>query len=196
MDLPLEVLVIIFSYLTPNDIMEASAVCKLFYHASRKNKLFVKKLDDSKKLFKVDKLVFNYRYGDIFLSFSNQLFVYLEKHVYEDNFFLVKDFLMERLYRSVLPFRVWNHLFLWERPNSLLSICEYCSKLCITSKKISNHTNNNLFVHMNDFPRQLRQGFSLTGKIPLFVHTNIVMESGSRNCGGICYESISSQFLL
>ena len=69
MDLPFEVLVIIFSYLTPNDIMEASAVCKLFYHVSRKNKLFVKKLDDSKKLIKVNKLIFNSRYGDVFISF-------------------------------------------------------------------------------------------------------------------------------
>ena len=57
--------------------MESSAVCKLFYHISRKNKLFVKKLDDSKKLFKVDKSIFNSCYGDIFVSFSNQLFVYL-----------------------------------------------------------------------------------------------------------------------
>ena len=69
MDLPFEVLVIIFSYLTPNDIIETSAVCKLFYHVSRKNKLFVKKLDDSKKLFKVNKLIFNSRYGDVFISF-------------------------------------------------------------------------------------------------------------------------------
>ena len=79
MDLPLEVLGIIFSYLIPNDIMEASAVCKLFYHTSRKNKLFVKKLDNSRKLFTCDKWIFDSRLGDVFISLSNQLFVYLEK---------------------------------------------------------------------------------------------------------------------
>ena len=81
MDLPFEVLIIIFSYLAPNDIMEVSAVCKLFYHVSRKNKLFVKKLNDSKKLFKGDKWIFVCHYSDVFISFSNQLFFYLEKHV-------------------------------------------------------------------------------------------------------------------
>ena len=98
MDLPFKVLVITLSYLTPNDIMEASAVCKLFYHVSRKNK--------------GDKGIFDCHYSDVFISFSNQLFVYLEKHVNEEKLFLAKDVLMDRLYYSVLPFRVWNHLFL------------------------------------------------------------------------------------
>ena len=92
MDLLFEDLVIIFSYLTPNDIMEASAVCKLFYHVSRKNKLFVKKLDDSCKLFTCDKWIFDSHCGDVFISFLNQLLVYLEKYVNEDNLFLVKMF--------------------------------------------------------------------------------------------------------
>ena len=99
--------------------MEASAVCKLFYHVSRNNKLFVKKLDDSRKLFKVDKWIFYSRYGDVFISFSNQLFVYLEKYVNEEKMFLVKDVLVNRLHYLVLPFRVWNHLFLCERLNSV-----------------------------------------------------------------------------
>ena len=51
--------------------MEASTVCKLFYHASRKNKLFIKKLDDSRKLFTCDKRIFDTLYGDVFISFSN-----------------------------------------------------------------------------------------------------------------------------
>ena len=95
--------------------MEASAVCKLFYHASRKNKLFIKKLDDSRKLFTCDKRIFDTRYGDVFISFSNQLFVYFEKYVNEEKLFLVKDALMNRFYYSVLPFRVWSHIFLCER---------------------------------------------------------------------------------
>ena len=90
----------------------------------------------------------------------------MEKHVHEDILFLVKDFLMDSLYHSVLPFRVWNHLFLCERSNLLVSMCECWTKLCITSKKISNHINNSLFVHMSDFPRQLKEGFSLTEKVP------------------------------
>lgn len=70
MELPFEVLVIIFSYVTPNDIIETSAVCKLFYHASRKNKLFVNTLRETRKLYKHDKWVFHY-YENVCLSFAS-----------------------------------------------------------------------------------------------------------------------------
>ena len=103
---------------------------------------------------------------------------------------------MYRLYHSVLPFRVWNHLFLCERLNSMASMCEYCTKLCIKNKKVSGHINNNLFVQISDFPNQLKHGFSLTQKVPLFVHTNIVTKNDRSRCGGLYYESISSPFML
>ena len=51
MDVPPKVLVLIFLYLTLNEIIDASAAYELFYHISRQNKLFIKKLDDSSKLF-------------------------------------------------------------------------------------------------------------------------------------------------
>ena len=136
--------------------MNTSAVCKLFCHVFRKNNLFVKKLNDSKKLFKGDKWIFDSHYSDVFISLLNKLFVYLEKHVKEKKLFLAKDVLMDRLYYSVLPFRVWNYLFLCERLNSTSKICGYCTKLCIKNKKISVHINNNLFVHINEFPNQLK----------------------------------------
>ena len=196
MDLPFEVLVIMFSYLTLNDTMEASAACKLFYHTSSKNKLFVKKLDDSRKLFTCNKLIFNSQYGDICVSFSNQLFIYLEKYVKEDNFYLVKDTLMDRLYYSVHLSCVWNHLFLCERLNSVESMCGYCTKLCIKNKKISDHINNNLFVHIGDFPCQFKQGFTLTHKVTLFVHTNVVIKNDRLCFGGLYYESIDSPIVL
>ena len=77
----------------------------------------------------------------------------------------------------------------------MASMCEYCTKLCLT-KKISDHISNNLFVHINEFLNQLKQGFILTQKVPLFVHTNIVMKNGRSNFGGLYYESISSPFML
>ena len=130
MDLPTEVWVIIFPYLTPSDIIEVFAVCKVFYHVSTKNKLFVKKLHDSRKLYNDDKWIFSY-YSDVFVSLANQLFVYLEKYVNEENLFLAKDVLMDRLYCSVLLSRVWNHLFLCERSQYMANICRYFTKLYI-----------------------------------------------------------------
>ena len=92
----------------------------------------------------------------------------------------------------------------------MVSMCVCCTKLCITNKKISDHIKNNLFVHRNDFPNQLRQGFISTQKVPLFVHTyidlkndrplfahtNNAMKNGRSNFEGICYESKNSSFML
>ena len=156
MDLPPEVLVIIFSYLTPNDVIEASAVRKLFYRLSRTNKLFVKKFSDSEKLYKNHKWIYCY-YENVFFSFSNQLFKCL-KDINEGNLFLAKNVIMCRMYCSVLPFCVWNHLFLCERSHYTKIMCKYCAKLYIKNKKISDHINDNLHVQIDYFPIHLRQG--------------------------------------
>ena len=195
MDLLIEVWVIMFSYLTPNDIIEASAVCKVFYHVSRKNKLFVKKLHDSRKLYNDDRWIFSY-YSDVFVSFSNQLFVYLKEYVNEDNLFLAKDVLMDMLYYSVLPFHVWNHLFLCERSQYMANMCRYCTKFYIKNKKISDHINDKLFVEINQFPIRLSSGVVVARRINLFVHANIaaINDLFGLNFGSLYCESISSPF--
>ena len=71
MDLPPEVLVITFSYLTPNDVTEAFAVCKLFCRLSRINKLFVKKFSDSEKLYKNYKWIYCYYENAFFFFFKS-----------------------------------------------------------------------------------------------------------------------------
>lgn len=196
MDLPPEVVVLVFSYLTLNDIIDASAACELFYNISRRNELFVRNLDDSLKLFTwIGKYSFNYQCMKFFDVFSVRLFVSLKKYVKEDCLSRVKNIVMDRLYYSVLPFRVWNHLFLCERFNSLDSMCKYCTKCSVEIKKISWYINDNLFVHISDIPHQLKHGFSLFDKVPLFVHTN-VMKSEKCNLGGVYYDKISSPFLL
>ena len=52
MDFPVEVWVITFFYLHPNDLIEISATCKVFYHLPRKNELFIRKMEDVEKLLK------------------------------------------------------------------------------------------------------------------------------------------------
>ena len=74
MDLPFEVLMIVFLSLHPNGIIEISPTCKLFNPLSRKNKLFVKTFNDFKKLIKEPKWLHQYYYYKL-LSF---LFVFLK----------------------------------------------------------------------------------------------------------------------
>ena len=57
MDLPIEVSVIIFSYLKIKDLIDVSSVCKTYYSAVRKNKLSQRKLFDSRQLFSNERLV-------------------------------------------------------------------------------------------------------------------------------------------
>ena len=52
MDFLVEVWVTTFFYLHPNDLIEISATCKVFYRLSRKNELFIRKMEDVKKLLK------------------------------------------------------------------------------------------------------------------------------------------------
>ena len=105
---------------------------------------------------------------------------------------------MDRLYYLVFPFHVWNHLFLCKRSQYMSNMCRYCTKLYIKNKKISDHINNNLFVHMNEFPTQLKEGIWVTQKINLFVHSNIAAKNDlfELNFGSLYHESINSPFLL
>ena len=52
MNLTIEVWAIIFKYLRLIDVVEISCVCKTFYHICEKNEYYVKKLRESKDLFK------------------------------------------------------------------------------------------------------------------------------------------------
>ena len=52
MNLPIEVWAIIFKYLRLVDVVQISCVCKIFYHIGEKNEYYVKKLRESKDLFK------------------------------------------------------------------------------------------------------------------------------------------------
>ena len=115
MNLPVKVWTIIFSYLHPNDLIGISVTCKLFYHLSRKNELYIRKMEDVKKLFK-DYKDWSGCYYDLLVNFSYLICFRLKKYgVNENNLYLAKSVIMNKLFYSILPFRVWNRLFLCER---------------------------------------------------------------------------------
>ena len=71
MDLPVEVWGIIFCFLPLNDIIEVSVVCKKFYHETRKNKSFMKKMSEVRKLYRNERIM--YEKYDPILCFGLQL---------------------------------------------------------------------------------------------------------------------------
>ena len=119
MNLPVEVLLIIFSFLHPNDLIEISAMCKLFYQLSRKNGLSFKTFTVSERLFHEKKWLCE-DYYDRVLCFSNRLCTCLKGYdVNEDSLHLPKNVILNRVFHSILPLHVWNHLFLCSRNRTL-----------------------------------------------------------------------------
>ena len=77
MILPLEVWALILPYLSYNDLIKASAVCKCFYDLTRKNSGFIKKLTNSRALFSGVNLYEQYK--DVCLPFAPQIHFGLKK---------------------------------------------------------------------------------------------------------------------
>ena len=144
-NLPFEVWFIILSYLPPNDLIEASATCKLFFDFSWKNSFFKEKLLHSRLLFNNSRAIFDC-YENACLSFYGQLRFSLGKYVKCEDYFMKAREVMSKLMFSVLPFRVWNHMFLCERSQYCIDMYIYCTKFCVSNKKISDHINKNLYV--------------------------------------------------
>ena len=198
-NLPAGVWFIILSYLSPNDLIEDSATCKLFFELSRKNYFFNEKLLHSRLLFNNSRVIFDC-YENAFLSSNNQLCFSLQKYVKDEDYFLkVREIIMSKLLSSALLFRVWNHMFLCERSQYCTDMCLYCTKLHISNKKMSDHINKNLCVAIEQFHASIREGIVIAEKIFIFAHTNIFIEKDDpfgRNFGSLYYESIRSPFLL
>ena len=105
MDLLIEAWCAVFSFFNPNDIIEASAACKKFYHVSRKNSFFLNKLSIGRHLYRNERTVCCY-YHDTTLCFSYQLQAHLEKYIDNETFFKVKEFMLTNLYYQIFPFCV------------------------------------------------------------------------------------------
>ena len=138
---------------------------------------------------------------DMLLCFSSQLSVCLKDHVNHDNLDLAKNVVLGRLFPSILPFCVWNHLFLCNRSQHKSDMSKYCTKMYIEHKKLSDHINKELHVEIDKyFSVQLKSGIIVAKNVNLFVHASInsrkkVLEADS-NFGMLIYESINSPFLL
>ena len=170
--LPPEVWLIILSYLPLNDLIEASEACKLFFGLSRKISFFNEKLLHSRLLFNNSRSVFEC-YENVCLSFYGELRSCLEKYVKsEDHFIKAREIIMNKLMFSVLLFRVWNHIFLCERSQYCIDMCNFCTKSYVSNKKISDHIIKTLFVPIEEFHPSIRDGIVLAEKIYIFAHTN------------------------
>ena len=59
------------------------------------------------------------------------------------NLIEAKSIVLDRLFHAILPFRVWNCLFLCVRSHNEKNTCRFCTRVYIKNKKISEHINKN-----------------------------------------------------
>ena len=111
-------------------------------------------------------------YYDSCLCFSNDLFERLKNGICTEDLYSMKDIIMNELFYKILPFLVWNHLFLGERSQYVLDMCLYCTKLYVPNKKISNYINKNLHLLTFEFPPEITRGVLSGNSIFLLAHTN------------------------
>ena len=108
---------------------------------------------------------------------------------------------MSKVLISILPFRVWNHMFLCKRLDPQEVMCHFCTKSYVPSKKISDLINKKLYVPIETFKPSIRGEIDTGEKIHLYAHTSIFIDKNDpfgvlNNFRLFYYESISSPFLI
>ena len=135
MQLPIEGWKLILTYLRLNDLIEISCVCKHFYLLCENNHFYVKKFNQSKKIFK-DRSWLVHQYRQILERFYFNLFHKSVKYVPIENLHATKKIIYNKLYFSFLPFRVWDHMFLCCRSQYESNMSMFCTKVYLRNKKI------------------------------------------------------------
>lgn len=105
------------------------------------------------------------------------------------------------MYYAIMPFCVWNHMFLCIGSQYDNGMCLFCTKTYLKSKKASKYIEKKLFVDVLDyFSVQFSHGIISDGQVHLFVHSSVINrqkifdENG--NLGMLFYEVINSPFLV
>ena len=143
-----------------------------------------------------------------FSSFSSfcdisycRLFRKLLPYVSMDNILKVKKIIEHKLYYPILPFCVWNHLFLCVRSQYEGNMCLFCFEIYLRNKNLSRLIEKKLTVDvLKHFPSQLSYGIISGGCVNLFVHSSVIdrqkVFDESANFGTSFYEVMNSPFML
>ena len=118
-----------------------------------------------------------------------------------DNVLKLRKIIDKKMYYAILPFRVWNHMFLCARSQCDNHMCSFCTKIYLRNKKGSKIIEKKLFADVLDyFSVQLSYGIISEGQVHLFVHSSVIdrqkMFDENGNLGVLFYEVVNSPFLL
>ena len=111
------------------------------------------------------------QYEDMCVHISNTLTPKLKDHVPQRNLDLARFIISDKLFHSILPFRVWNLMFLCVKSQYEINMCRFCTKIYIKHKQLSDCINNNLSIQINEnIAGQLSYGIGACEKINLYTN--------------------------
>ena len=165
------------------------------------NRFYVQALKNRKKYLKPNPgfFVCINSYVKIFIKILVKLFRKLVKYVPIDNLIAARKIINNRLYFSLLPFRVWNHLFQCCRNQYEGNMSLFVTKLYLSNSKICKFIEKKLIINAVElFTVHLHYGIINNGNVNLFVHSCICnrQKLENLNFGTLYYEAISSPFIL
>ena len=113
---------------------------------------------------------------------------------------VLKKEIFHRLYYSLLPFRIWNHVFLCCRSQYERNMCLFCTKICLKDKKVIKAICETLKFNCFDcLPPALTDGVLIRSDVNLFVLSSSHDRQklyNPNNFGTLFCEVISSPLLL
>ena len=116
------------------------------------------------------------------------------------NTYILRKEIYSRLYYSLLPLRVWNHVFLCCRSQYERNMCLLFTKICLKNKKVIKSICKRMNVDCFDcMPPPLLDGVLIRGDVNLHVHSRSQDRQklcNPNNLGTLFYDVISSPFLL
>ena len=138
--LPVEILSAVFKSLRQIDLIEASSVCKL-WHSIIQTESFCSKLKETDGLFHDGQWIIK-TYFRHFERFGATAYWECVGALPIEVLPNAETEILERMFHSVLPFRVWYHF--WSCIRSFNTrICQFCTKLQILNVKIERYIKKN-----------------------------------------------------
>ena len=128
------------------------------------------------------------------------MFKQLVPYVSIENFHASKKIIYDKLYFSLLLFRVRNHVFHCCKSHYENNMCLFCTKLHLRNKKTCKLIEKKLTIDVLDFfPVELTYDVISDEVVNLFVHSTMhdrQKRYSPNNFGTLFYEVISSPFIL
>ena len=108
--------------------------------------------------------------------------------------------ILERMFHSVLPFRVCHHFWSCIRSQFNTRICQFCTKLHIRNVKRDIFEKKKIFNVRNTIPILINSTVVLVSEVTLFVHLRRSKDNdrayAQKNFGVLQYEEITFVFSL